>query len=119
MTHEDRYRSGDPDRQFLQSRVWRERIRPAQMRREPLSRFCRALDIVRIGEQVDHITRPRGDFSLQRDPRNFQTLCGPHHGAKSKWEGGNTSKPLVIGTRVDGWVVTATGGTIPFPGEAD
>ena len=112
MTYADRYRRDDPDRRFLQSREWREKIRPSQLAREPLCRFCRALGHVTLAEQVDHITRPRGDRTLQRDPENFQSLCAPHHGAKSKWERGDTSKPLILGTPADGWPVHCHGGTI-------
>lgn len=115
MTHADSYRKDDPDRRFLQSRVWREKIRPAQLFREPLCRFCRALGRTQIADHVDHITRPRGDWHLQRDPQNFQSLCVEHHMQKSKWERGDTSRPLVIGTAPDGWRVIAEGGTINLP----
>lgn len=112
MTHADRYRKDDPDRKFLQSRVWREHIRPAQLAREPLCRFCLALGRFTEADEVDHIERPFGDRRLQRDPNNFQSLCGSCHARKSKWERGDTSKPLVLGTRTDGWLVVAPGGTI-------
>lgn len=112
MSYADHYRSDDPDRRFLQSRVWREKIRPTQLRREPLCRFCMALGQINVAEQVDHITRPRGDHNLQHDPSNFQSLCAPHHGAKSKWERGNVTRPLRLGTSLDGWTITATGGTV-------
>lgn len=115
MTHADRYRADDPDRKFIQSREWRERIRPAQLRREPLCRFCMALGQVNTAEQVDHIKRPRGDRTLQRDPDNFQSLCAEHHGMKSSWERTNqrngTNRPLVLGTTRDGWTrILAPGG---------
>lgn len=120
MTHADRYRADDPDRRFLQSREWRERIRPLQLSREPFCRFCVAMgDMLTIAAQVDHIKRPRGDRRLQRDPENFQSLCFPHHQMKSMWErrceARGKLEPLLIGYRADGWRVEATGGTIPKP----
>jgi 5-methylcytosine-specific restriction protein A len=118
--HADAYRRDDPDRRFLQSREWRERIRPRQLHLEPLCRFCRALGHVEIAEHVDHVRRPQGDKHLQRDPDNFQSLCVPHHMSKSKWERGDTSKPLVIGRTQDGWeTVVAVGGTIKVETLAD
>ena len=120
MIHSDAYRRDDPDRKFLQSREWRERIRPRQLDREPLCRFCRALGHVEVAKHVDHIQRPKGDWQLQRDPENFQSLCVPHHMSKSKWERGDTSKPLVIGSTQDGWeVVKAVGGTLKVEIAAD
>lgn len=117
MTYADRYRSDDPDRRFLQSREWRERIRPHQLNREPLCRFCMAMgDLASIATQVDHITRPRGDRALQRDPANFQSLCGPHHQTKSLWERrvekSGRPETLVIGYTVTGWRIEAPGGTV-------
>ncbi|MCG6115218.1 MAG: HNH endonuclease [Mesorhizobium sp.] len=120
MSYADRYRADDPDRKFLQSRVWREKIRPAQLAREPLCRFCAALGYLKEARHVDHITRPRGDRALQRDPLNHQSLCPEHHASKSAWERTNerhgSDRPLIIGTTDDGWTrVTAPGGTIPRP----
>jgi hypothetical protein len=116
MTHADRYRADDPDRRFLQSREWRERIRPRQLRHEPLCTFCIALGEIKIAEQVDHIRRPRGDRQLQRDPANFQSLCAAHHQMKSLWErrveATGKAEVLIIGHRPDGWRVEAPGGTV-------
>lgn len=114
--HRDRSRAADPDRKFLQSRIWREKIRPRQLNREPLCRFCTALGRTTIAAQVDHIKRPRGDHTLQRDPANFQSLCAEHHAAKSSWERTNerngTNAPLIIGHSIDGWRIEAPGGTV-------
>jgi 5-methylcytosine-specific restriction endonuclease McrA len=120
VRYADAYRRDDPDRKFLQSRVWREKIRPAQLAREPLCRFCGVLGRLTLAEHIDHIKRPRGDYRLQRNPENFQSLCAEHHGMKSKWERGDTTKPLVIGRTPDGWTqVTAPGGTIKRPDLSD
>ncbi|MGE0340843.1 MAG: HNH endonuclease [Xanthobacteraceae bacterium] len=77
----------DPDRRFLQTREWRDRIRPAQLRREPLCRHCTMRGLVVVAEEVDHIIPPRGDPRLQRDFENFQSLCKSCHSAKTR--GGN------------------------------
>ncbi|MEC9342735.1 MAG: hypothetical protein VYD64_02700 [Pseudomonadota bacterium] len=113
--HCDKYRANDPDRRFLQSREWRERIRPRQLAAEPLCRFCAALGQIEPAAHVDHIKRPRGDRALQRDFANFQSLCVVHHMQKSKWERGDRARPLAIGTTLDGWPVLAMGGTIEIP----
>jgi 5-methylcytosine-specific restriction enzyme A len=115
VTYADRYRADDPDRKFLQSREWRERIRPRQLSRQPLCEHCKALERTVIAEHVDHVQRPRGDHRLQRDFSNFQSLCVTCHGRKSKWERSGTKQPLYIGTRADGWIVEAPGGRIESP----
>lgn len=112
MTYADRYRKDDPDRRFLQSREWRERIRPRQLIRQPLCEHCQALGRAVVADQVDHVKRPFGDRLLQRDPQNFQSLCAQCHGRKSKWERSRSGKPLYIGTRADGHPVTAPEGKI-------
>jgi 5-methylcytosine-specific restriction protein A len=116
MTYKDAYRRDDPDRRFLQCREWREHIRPRQLEREPLCRFCLALGRKVRADHIDHIKRPRGDYRLQRDPANFQSLCSSHHAQKSRWERGDMRRQLCIGVQVDGWLVFADeGGTIEIP----
>lgn len=99
-----RYHS-EPEQRLYASREWREHIRPAQLRREPLCRFCDALGVVQEAEQVDHITRPKGDHTLQRDPDNLQSLCKVHHAAKSAWERKSSPGDLLIGHDRNGWPV--------------
>ena len=94
----------DPDRKFLRSRDWRDRLRPSQMRREPLCRHCRVLGRIVLAQEVDHIIPPRGDMHLMRDHNNMQSLCKVHHGLKTR---GVTR----IGTGLDGWPIYAPGGT--------
>lgn len=117
MSYADRYRADDPDRRFLQSREWRERIRPRQLSNFPFCSFCLALGhIAPLATQVDHITRPRGDRALQRDPENFQSLCADHHLLKSDWErrceARGKIETLVIGYDRHGWRIEAPGGTL-------
>lgn len=106
MTHADAYRRDDPDRRFLQSREWRERLRPRQLEAQPLCEWCLSLGQIAPAAHVDHVRRPRGDRTLQRSPQNFQSLCVNHHGLKSAWERQGHGRPLVIGSAVDGWSVT-------------
>jgi 5-methylcytosine-specific restriction protein A len=101
----DRARADDPDRRFLQSRVWREKIRPVWLNANPYCEWCRLLGRIRVAEQVDHIIRPHGDRELQRDPSNFRGLCADHHQQKSLWERRGDKRPLRIGCGPDGWPI--------------
>jgi 5-methylcytosine-specific restriction protein A len=95
----------DPDRRFLRCRDWRDRIRPAQLRREPLCRHCRALGKLVHAQEVDHVIPARGDMHLLRDPENLQSLCKMHHGLK-------TRGVRVIGIDpISGWTIDA--GDVP------
>lgn len=83
-----------------------KRLRRQHLAREPLCRRCLALTppIVNDGSvdpatgrpqanprlallHVDHIRPHRGNPMLFLDPANLQTLCAPHHNAKSTDEG--------------------------------
>ena len=105
----DAYRRDDPDRKFLQSRYWRDTIRPMQLARSPLCEHCKLLGIVRPALHVDHILRPRGHRTLQTDWTNLQSLCPEHHLRKSNWERSRhrSSKPLVVGVTLAGELVLA------------
>ncbi len=105
----DRYRKDDPDRKFLWSRVWRERIRPAWLAEHPLCEFCLLLGQTVPATEIDHVKRPEGDWELQRDFANLRSLCGWHHRKKSRWEEGNRKRPLVIGHDSRGWPVELAG----------
>ncbi len=93
-------------RSFLVSRLWRERIRPHQLATEPLCQWCKALDIVEIATDVDHIKRPNGDATLERDGQNMQSLCKSHHSVKTRWEDAGGKGSLIIGFGNDGWPVS-------------
>lgn len=87
--HDRRYDSSDkrkldPDYRFRNSRLWRDHLRPQQLKREPLCQDCALLNIVEAAREVDHVTPPRGDFKLQRDPKNFRSLCSQCHGVKTR-----------------------------------
>lgn len=83
-----RRRRDHPDQKFLQTREWRDRLRPAQLRDEPLCRHCRELGIVELATSVDHIVVPNGDKALQRDRGNFQSLCHTCHSRKTRAQAG-------------------------------
>lgn len=58
---------------------WRTVVRPAQLAREPLCRFCKARGRVVAAAEVDHID---GD-SRNNDPANLRSLCRPCHSART------------------------------------
>ena len=112
LSRSDAYRKDNPDRKFLQSRAWREKFRPMQLSRQPLCEHCALLGKVEQATEVDHIKRPLGDEVLQRNPENWQSLCGFHHKRKSIWERGDRKRPLVIGVALDGWRVELPNGCV-------
>ncbi|TIV72755.1 MAG: HNH endonuclease [Mesorhizobium sp.] len=93
-------------RPFLQSRVWREHVRPWQLAREPLCEWCKALECVVIATDVDHIRRPNGDAMLERDANNLQSLCKAHHSVKTRWEDAGSKGTLIVGYDVGGWPIS-------------
>lgn len=79
-----RRRRDHPDQAFLRTRDWRDRLRPAQLTREPLCRHCAERGITNVATEVDHIVPPNGDRELQRDAGNLQSLCSTCHGVKTR-----------------------------------
>lgn len=79
-----RKRKDHPDAAFLRTRDWRDRLRPAQLHREPYCRECKKHGRTVLATDVDHIVVPNGDVSLQRDPENYQSLCATCHGRKTR-----------------------------------
>jgi len=60
-------------------------FRAEHLRREPNCRWCTAQGTSTPGEQVDHIT-PLSQGGAEFDHANAQTLCAPHHDAKTRAE---------------------------------
>jgi 5-methylcytosine-specific restriction endonuclease McrA len=83
-----------PDARFLKTSDW-QRIRLIQLSAHPLCKHCDLLGIVTPAREVDHVIPPQGDFSLQRDLGNMQSLCKPHHSAKTRHQG--KDGPLLLG----------------------
>lgn len=54
-------------------------MRLAQLRDEPLCRYCKQMGRVVAATTVDHIRPHRGDRKLAFDPYNLQSLCKPCH----------------------------------------
>ena len=61
---------------------------------EPLCRSCRAKGRITVADQVDHITRPNGNGTLQRDPKNHQSLCASCHAIKTNAQGRGWTKQI-------------------------
>jgi 5-methylcytosine-specific restriction endonuclease McrA len=77
----------DADRRFYRTRFWRDHLRPAVLRRDPICIVCKALSRVRPSTEVDHIIPPRGDVELQRSAENCRGLCASCHGRKTRGKG--------------------------------
>jgi 5-methylcytosine-specific restriction protein A len=76
-------RRSHPDQKFLQSRLWRDHIRPKHLRDNPLCEGCGEAGLKVPADQVDHIVVPNGDPALQRAPGNLQSLCASCHSQKT------------------------------------
>lgn len=66
--------------------IWRDRLRPNQLLKEP---FC--FECLRIGRRtratvVDHVKPHRGEWMLFVDETNLQSLCKWHHDQKTMRE---------------------------------
>lgn len=69
--------------------IWRDRLRPEQLLREPFCRECARRGIRTYATDVDHIRPHRGDWALFTDPCNLQSLCHACHSAKTMREMGD------------------------------
>jgi len=65
------------------SKLWTERLRPAQLLREPYCRECAKRGIRVRATDVDHIVPHEGDWERFTDPENLQSLCHSCHSAKT------------------------------------
>lgn len=92
----------------MQSRPWRRlyntkawhRLRTAQLRDEPLCKFCLEQGRTEAATIVDHIVPHKGDHGLFFDPGNLASLCKTcHDSAKQAAERRGVE---AIGSRVDG-----------------
>ena len=68
----------------------------------PLCVHCEQKGLVRAGAQVDHVI-PLSAGGAD-DESNLQSLCRPHHEAKSLKDKGHKARPRVR-TGLDGWPI--------------
>jgi 5-methylcytosine-specific restriction endonuclease McrA len=72
---------------FYDRRIWRDRIRPDQLLREPLCRQCLAQGRIVVATEVDHITPISAGGSEIADT-NLQSLCLVCHSRKTRKDQG-------------------------------
>lgn len=70
------------DRTFYDSRLWRDDIRPAKRKRDPLCQRCKALGLVVEGAHVDH-WQPISEGGSPTDDANLVSLCHACHSEKT------------------------------------
>lgn len=66
--------------------IWKNKLRPEHLLREPFCRVCAQAGVRTKAEVVDHIRPFRGDWSLFVDTSNYQSLCKYHHDQKTMRE---------------------------------
>ena len=72
--------------------IWTERLRPAQLLREPFCRECARLYPSSDPRHrtpatvVDHIVPHCGEWDVFTDPDDLQSLCKRHHDIKTSQE---------------------------------
>lgn len=86
--HKPRYTRGASDawHWMYSLPVWTERLRPAQLTREPFCRECAKAGRRVRATVVDHIVPHRGDWALFTDSANLQSLCKQCHDRKTMRE---------------------------------
>ena len=72
------------DAKFIASRLWRDHIRPAALRRDPVCVLCKERGVITPSTQVDHVKPPEGNWQLQRDPGNLRGVCTSCHSSKTE-----------------------------------
>ena len=66
--------------------IWTNKLRPAQLLREPFCQECARTGIRTRATVVDHIRSFRGNWARFIDPANHQSLCKYHHDRKTARE---------------------------------
>lgn len=66
--------------------IWTQRLRPAQLLREPFCRDCAKKGLRELATRVDHVVPHRGSWALFIDPANHQSLCERCHNRKTALE---------------------------------
>lgn len=81
----------------MYSKAWWRRLRDAKRKADPLCEECRREGRVRAMTHVDHIV-PISEGGDPRDWDNLQSLCKPHHTAKTNRERARRAR-VQIGTQ--------------------
>lgn len=86
--HRPRYRRGESAAYhgWYNLPVWTDKLRPAQLLREPFCRACALRGLRTRASVVDHIRPFRGDWTLFVDQANHQSLCKRCHDQKTMAE---------------------------------
>lgn len=71
---------------FYDKPIWKHKLRPQQLIKEPYCRLCAGEGYKVKATTVDHITPHRGDWELFIDANNLQSLCKRHHDIKTQEE---------------------------------
>lgn len=74
------------------TKLWRDKLCPEQLAREPFCRACAKNGIRTRAEDVDHIRDHKGNWTLFADPKNLQSLCHNCHSRKTAKEMKKASK---------------------------
>jgi len=72
-------------RKFRDSRLWRSKLRPNQLRNFPYCQICHEKGRLSEAEEVDHIV-PIAEGGEPYDPNNLQSLCKRCHVIKTSEE---------------------------------
>ena len=72
-------------RRVYESRRWRERVRPAKLRRDPLCQRCLFLGLTHKAEHIDHWT-PIAQGGDPWSDDNLVSLCASDHSIKTACE---------------------------------
>lgn len=88
---------------FYDTRLWRDVLRPAIMREQPLCVFCTQKGKTTSTQIVDHIIPHKGDWELFADKNNLQGLCKKCHDStkQSREKLGYSSEVGVNGDFID------------------
>ena len=66
--------------------IFKDRLRPEQLLREPFCRACAIRGVRTRATDVDHVIPHRGVWALFIDPNNLQSLCHSCHSRKTAAE---------------------------------
>lgn len=78
---------------FYDRRVWRDRLQPNHLAREPLCRTCKQHGIIRVATHVDHVIPiPPSGNADPFDESNYQSLCLTCHTDKTNTDAGHVVK---------------------------